>query len=266
MKRTMLGRDTRQKRAQATDASNASDSASLTSSVDSSLGGPVYIGGGDTVDRRTGRDNKERGGERGHRSSASGPFSAEPRWSRFAFSMMIPRPKQHTGLTAADIAGSSSRDAEDGFNGKGGSMNKASNKSDQATSSKSNLDRRGDNQPKAISSSSDKGRNIQRSSSAAPPGGVAAVAGAATWGSKLRLDIVRADAERSAGSPRSPRPGTEGGGGGLAGIAAASARFDSPARDLLQGYEDEQASVDWIISNHAFRGVVRGTLSGRRGV
>ncbi|CAM9883519.1 unnamed protein product, partial [Ectocarpus sp. 12 AP-2014] len=70
----------------------------------------------------------------------------------------------------------------------------------------------------------------------------AAAAAAAARGSKIRLDIVRADAERGAGltprSPgRSPRPGGEGGG------AAASARFDSPARELLQAYEDEQLQL-----------------------
>lgn len=246
-KMTILGRDTRLRRAQAACASSDDDDASLASSMDSSLGGPMYVGGGIAVDRKTGR-NKERGSGKGHRSSGGGAFSAEPRWSRFAFSLTIPRPKQHNGLTAADVADSrSGEDGGEGIKGEGDATNKASNKGgNRMPSSKSNHDWGGGGHTNATSSSPNEQGKAQGSSPGAPAAAAAAAAGAATWGSKLRLDIVRADAERSVASPRSPRPGTEGGGGGSAGTAAASARFDSPARDLLQGYEDEQVRIGWI--------------------
>ncbi|CAN0055726.1 unnamed protein product [Scytosiphon promiscuus] len=228
LKRAMLGRDTRLRRAQGADVSSENDSASLTSSRDSSFGGPGYIGGGISSARNT-KNNEEQGSGNGYRSSIGAPCSAEPRWSRFAVSLTIPRPKQHNGLTAAETADLSSGSSGHGERGKGDGVGRtASKRGERVPLSKSNHNGEGRGQTKAPSFSSHEQRKTQVPSSTASTVGAAAAAGAATWRSKLRLDVVRADAERSAVSPRT---------------GAASARFDSPARDLLQQYEDAQKKL-----------------------
>eukprot|EP00903_Cladosiphon_okamuranus_P017392 g16020.t2 len=238
VKRRMLGRNTRLTRARrATRVSVGDDDAgSLASSADSSLRGRVYsdIGAG-AADSRFGGKKKDAGGGgsqvRESRDGNRTTFSAEPRFSRFALSLSIPRPKQHSGLTSADVV-DSARNGEAG----GDSNKEASGNSNETRKASSNNNRGGGGGGYARKSSIDK--KTRHSSPGTPA--VAAEASVAS-GSKLRLDIVRADADRNAGlSPRSPRPGAEGGGSGPGGTAAAPARFDSAARELLQGYEDEQ--------------------------
>lgn len=234
LKRSMLRRNTRLRNAQmATRVSlGDNDAGSLASSAESSLRGRVYsdIGGGAT-DSNIGGKGKS-GGGRGDRGRGSASFSAEPRFSRFALSLSIPRPKQHNGLTSADVV-DPSREGEAGGDK---SSNENSSNSSGTRKSSSNDNRGGDGGGHARKSSTE--RKARNSSS-----GTATAAAEASMaiGSKLRLDIVRADCDRNAGlSPRSPHPAAEGGGSGPAGMAAATARFDSAARELLQGYEDEQ--------------------------
>lgn len=238
VKRSTLGRNTRLRNAQAVTRVSVGehDAGSLASSAESSLRGRVYsdIGAG-ADDSMAGRKQKSSGGRggqgRGSRDGNGTSFSTEPRFSRFALSVSIPRPKQHTGLTSTDVV-DSNRNRDDGGDNKEGVGSSNSGKS--KTSSSNN--RCGDGGGHSKKSSTETCVRTSSSGTAA-----AAAEASAASGSKLRLDIVRADAERNAGlSPRSPRPGAEGGGSGAAGIAAAPARFDSVARELLQGYEDEQ--------------------------
>lgn len=238
VKRSMLGRNTRFRNARrATLGSLGDDDAgSLESSAGSSLRGRVYsdIGAGAADSRIDGKtkDGKGRGGQtRESRDGNGTSFSAEPRFSRFALSLSIPRPKQHNGLTSADVI-DSTRDGE-----AGGNNNKdAGSNSSGTRNASSNNNRSGGGDGHARKSSTETKTGNSSSGDAA----VATEAPVAS-GLKLRLDIVRSDADRKAGlSPRSPRPGAEGGGGGPGGMAAAPARFDSAARELLQAYEDEQ--------------------------
>lgn len=233
VKRSMLGRNTRLRNAQAAARASAADNdgGSLASSAESSLRGRVYsdigVGAADSGIGGAKNTSGGRGGQgRGRGGSKGAPFLADSRFSRFALSLTIPRPKQHNGLTSADVVTDSS-----GGGGAGGDKNNENSRS--STSSSGSTNRSSNNTRKSSTA-----KMAQNSSS-----GTAAVAAGApvTWGSKLRLDIVRSDIDRNTGlSPRSPRPGGEGGGGGPAGTAATPARFDSAARELLQGYEDEQ--------------------------
>lgn len=230
LKKRMGNRNTRLKKdlAAAAEVSiSGNDGGSLASSMESSLGSRGRVGsGGNGI----GVGKKQNGavgggggggGGKGNNRSTGGTFPVEPR-SRFSVSLVIPCPKQHDGLVVADLGDSS------GGGGTGGEgRNNNTNSAETNASSKSNRSLGSNNAGSASASTS-------ASPSAPAPASASAVVGA--WNSKLRLDIVRADAERSAGSPRSPRPGAEAGGG----LAAATARFDSAARELLQGYEDEQ--------------------------
>ena len=238
-KRSMLGRGTRLRDAQRATrvCAGENDVGSLASSAESSLRGRVYsdIGAGVTESKVGGKQNYggARGSQgRGSRDGKCASFSAEPRFSRFSLSLSIPRPKQHSGLTAADMVDSNRH-------GEAGEENKkeASSNNNGTGKSSSHNNRGGDGGGRARKSSTEK--KAGNSSSGTPA--VAPEASAIASGSKLRLDIVRADADRNTGlSPRSPRPGAEGSGGGPTGMGAAPARFDSAARELLQGYEDEQ--------------------------
>lgn len=253
LKKRTSGRNTRLKNARSTTNGTVSgnDGGSLASSMESSLGSRGRIGSGDGGGggiggrEAVGKKKSSAGGGSGqknnHRASAAA-LTGEPR-SRFALSLVIPRPIQHDGLVFADFGDCSSGSGEGReFNNNNNSNNNRS--AGNNTSSQNNNSGRGGGHVTATSSTSSRYPNAS-SSAAAKNAASGPASAAATWGSKLRLDIVRADAERSAGSPRSPRPGTEGGGG--VGVAAATARFDSAAREILQGYEDEQVR-QW---NHA---------------
>ncbi|CAM9355835.1 unnamed protein product [Ectocarpus fasciculatus] len=250
LKRSTLARNTRQKKAQTADMSAGdNESRSLASSAESSLEGLGPVAGWKTGgDRQSGR---------GKRHAIGAMLLPEPRFSRFACSISIPRPIQHDGLTVPDAVDPSNGGGSGGDRGLGGAGGSGSKGAMGNAPSSNNNDRRGGGGSHANTSSSPFSTN-NRTNSAYPSSGRgggaggggatgtanAAAAAAAAWGSKIRLDIVRADAERGAGltprSPgRSPRPGGEGGGG----TAAASARFDSPARELLQAYEDEQKNL-----------------------
>lgn len=239
LKRSMLGRNTRLRNAQtaARVSVGDNDGGSLASSAESSLRGRVYsdIGGG-AADSKVGGDKKDGGGRGGQGRGSNATFSAEPRFSRFALSLSIPRPNQHSGLTSADVV-----DSNGGGGAGGGNTNENS----------SNNNGRGNTTSKTAgggegSSHARKGSTTQNARNTSSGTAAAAAEVSMACGSKLRLDIVRADVERNTGlSPRSPRPGGEGGGSGPAGMAATPARFDSAARELLQGYEDEQVCRWW---------------------
>lgn len=241
VKRSMLRRNTRLRSAQVATRVNVgdNDAGSLVSSAESSLRGRVYsdIGAGVADSKVDGKikSGGGRGGEgRRSRDGNGTTFSAEPRFSRFALSLSIPRPKQHNGLTSADVVDPSRGGEAGGVHSK-----EDSSKNSGTSRTSSNDNRGGDGGGHARQTST--GKNGQNSSSGTA---TAAAEASAAVGSKLRLDIVRADVERNTGlSPRSPRPGAEGGGSTPAGMAAAPARFDSAARELLQGYEDEQVFV-----------------------
>ncbi|CAM9135722.1 unnamed protein product [Ectocarpus sp. 12 AP-2014] len=246
LKRSILTRTTLQKNARTADMSAGdNESGSLASSTESSFEalGPV-IGGKMGGHRQSGRGKHQANGAM---------LSPEPRFSRFACSIRIPRPTQHDGLTASDAVDPSNGGGSGDGGGPGGAGGSRSEGAGRKTSSSNNDNGRGSGGSHTNKSSPS---NQTHSSYPSPGGGSggggggptgtanAAAAAAAAWGSKIRLDIVRADAERSAGltprSPgRSPRPGGEVDGG----TVAASARFDSPARELLQAYEDEQKKL-----------------------
>lgn len=244
VKRNMLGRNTRLRSAQmATRASvGDNDAGSLASSAESSLRARVYsdigVGAADSMPGSKKKNGGGRGGQgRGSRGGNDRSFSAEPRYSRFALSLLIPRPKQHSGWTSADVVDSSGSDKI------GGNKETGSTSSEKGKPS-SSYNRSGEGGGQARKGSTE--RNARHSSSVTAT--TAAEASVAV-GSKLRLDIVRADAERNTGlSPRSPRPGGDGGGSGPAGMAAAPARFDSAARELLQGNEDEQVTRFLVVA------------------
>eukprot|EP00752_Nemacystus_decipiens_P007697 g6880.t1 len=236
VKRRMIRRNTRLRNTQMATREGVgdNDAGSLASSAESSLRGRVYsdiVPG--VTDSKVGKRKSSgaRGGRgRGSTDGNGTSFSAEPRFSRFALSLSIPRPKQHNGLTSAGAV-DPNRDGEVGGNNK-----KPSSPNGGARRTSSNNNHGGDSGGHARKSSTEK--NGQSSSSGTP---TATTEVSVAAGSKLRLDIVRVDAERNTGmSPRSPRLGAEGGGGGPAGMATAPAKFDSAARELLQGYEDEQ--------------------------
>lgn len=254
LKRSILARNTLQKNARTADMSAGdNESGSLASSTESSFEalGPV-------IGRKMG-GHRQSGRGKHHANGAM--LSPEPRFSRFACSITIPRPIQHDGLTASDSVDPSNGGGSGDGGGPGGAGGSGSKGAGRKASSSNNDDGRGRGGSHANKSSSPFSTNNQTNSAypsscegsgggGGDPTGTAnaAAAAAAAWGSKIRLDIVRADAERGAGltprSPgRSPRPGGEGGG------AAASARFDSPARELLQAYEDEQVGGGWTSTS-----------------
>ncbi|CAM9478757.1 unnamed protein product [Ectocarpus sp. 4 AP-2014] len=252
LKRSILARKTLQKNAETADMSAGdNESGSLASSTENSVEalGPV-VGGKMGGHLQSGR---------GKHHANKAMLSPEPRFSRFACSITIPRPTQHDGLTASDAVDPSNGGGSGDGGGPGGAGGSGSKGVGGKASSSNNDDGRGSGGSHANKSSSPFSTNNQtntaynssggRSGGGGGGGGAtgttsAAASAAAAWGSKIRLDVVRADAERGAGltprSPgRSPHPGGEGGGG----TAAASARFDSPARELLQAYEDEQKKL-----------------------
>ncbi|CAM9771530.1 unnamed protein product [Ectocarpus sp. 6 AP-2014] len=252
LKRSILARNTLQKNARTADMSAGdNESGSLASSTESNFEALGAVVGG------------KMGGHlqsgRGKRRANGAKLSPEPRFSRLACSITIPRPTQHDGLTASDSVDPSSGGGSGDGGGPGGAGGSGKGAGRKASSSNSD-DGRGRGGSHANKSSSPFSTNGQTNSAYHPSGGgsgsggggptgttnAAAAAAAAAWGSKIRLDIVRADAERGAGltprSPgRSPRPGGEGGG------AAASTRFDPPARELLQAYEDEQKKLQLVF-------------------
>lgn len=145
----------------------------------------------------------------------------KPRFSKLAASVVIPRPEQHTGLTAADVGGD--------VGGGGGHCSKIAQ-----TSPSSHM-----------SSKKGKGRAPSAATGATAPVSSARASGKLGYGSTIRLDVVRADTERAGGTSVSPQKGVSAGaksGGVSQGSAGAAglARSDSTARELLKWYSDEQ--------------------------
>lgn len=218
-KRSMRGRNTRLKKAQSAAAPTGAVEAelgSLASSTDSSLrGGGLGYGGAALFRTGGGRDSHGGGGGRGSYPAVRPSSAEERRFSRFAVSLNVPRPTRHDEFMPAD--------AIESVSGGGGTT----------TTNNNNSGAKDDGAGKGGNDSG--GASRKRSSSAKNGQGAASAASGAAAvgsGSKLRLDIVRADVERGVGlTPRSPRPG-----------GVAPARFDSAAKELLQGYEEEQVT------------------------
>lgn len=237
MKRAFARRNTRQTQLPTDDVLGSNDGSSLASTAESSLRSGDYYAGGDGSGGDRGTGSATAHGTmhnvagatkvtRGKQRKNLAVRCVEPRFSRFSVSVVVPRPHQHTGsTTAANIT-----NIERGSYGAG----------------RKNMDRAHSGGPYAAPSARSTSAPLSTpmtksstSSSSIPQTNPTAS------GCKIRLDIVRMDAERGGGGivlpHRSVGAGAEEGGrGGGGGAAAASAGSDSAAKELLKWYCDEQ--------------------------
>ena len=167
-----------------------------------------------------------------------------PRYSKFAVSVVVPRPQQHDGAAAAvgsdqkgeTKRGKSSRDS------RGGNAGGKDDKGHHRTAPLASRAFSTSTKPAGRKSTSPAGGGEHHT----PADNSRSEPNAAVFRSTIRLDIVKTDMERDGGSGggvMSPArsggtgPGELGSGGGG---AAAAAKSDSSARELLRWCIDEQ--------------------------
>lgn len=192
----------------------------------------------------------ERAKQQRQRWGAGGSKHAtEPRYSKFAVSVVIPQPQQHDGVVTTgsiDHVGSKNR-GMDNRDARGNSAGKRDNKVGNRTTPLSS---------RVFSTSSKPvGGGRKSTLSAGGEQHVAPAANKTRHGqfntaavrSTIKLDIVKTDMERDGGGGvTSPiRSGGAGAGAGelgssVGGGAAATAKSDSSAREVLRWYIDEQ--------------------------
>lgn len=202
------------------------DGSSLASTTESSL----YSGD------RIGVISSQKVGQRKGRKKAAAR-SAEPRFSRFAVSVTIPRPEQHTGLTVAGISSSGGSSVKGNLRNKGG----GDGGDDMGSRGNSHgLDATTPAHHMPASSSPSKAKSNKTSTAPstgpAPASLIKSNLNPTAWGSSIRLDIVRTDDERKFGvvSPQQEMVTGVGEGRG------STSTSDPAAAELLMWYDDEQ--------------------------
>lgn len=143
-----------------------------------------------------------------------------PRFSRVAVSVVVPRPEQHNGNTAGDIIANC-------VNGSAERNDKSHTVAVDVSNMNNTVTTRGGG---TVATPASAGRKTNTR-----------VKPTVEWGSTIRLDVVRADAERGGDGGGSPqRDGGPGRDGGTGRGARVSAKADAAARDLLNMYLGEQ--------------------------